>query len=262
MASDEVKQKKSKDKSSKSDKKRSDEGGIKKEKKDKKKDKAKQDKLARALDAHLQADVAASATKDDAATEMKDVDPEDMIQPAEELVPFALPLADDKAHKKIYKLIKKGAKLKAIHRGVKECEKAIKKTPLAKTGVKSSTSPPGLVVIAADISPMDVIMHFPILCEEHGVPYIYIRSRADLGVAACTKRATSVVMLRPEGKPAGVKKGEDEKMEDAEKEKVSAEEYAESWRDLVKLAEKQWGVQVEPWVKGTHPMQLAAGRSA
>jgi H/ACA ribonucleoprotein complex subunit 2 len=156
-----------------------------------------------------------------------------------------------------------GAKLKAIHRGVKECEKAIKKTPLAKTGVKSSTPPPGLVVIAADISPMDVIMHFPILCEEHGVPYIYIRSRADLGVAACTKRATSVVMLRPEGKPAGGKKGEDEKMEegDKEKEKVSVEDYQESWRDLVKLAEKQWAVQVEPWVKGTHPLQLAAARS-
>jgi H/ACA ribonucleoprotein complex subunit 2 len=110
MAADELKQKKSKDKSEKKDKKRSDEGGIKKEKKDKKKDKVKQDKLVRALDAHLQADVAASATKDDTATstEMKDVDPEDLIRPAEELVPFALPLADDKAHKKIYKLIKKG----------------------------------------------------------------------------------------------------------------------------------------------------------
>jgi H/ACA ribonucleoprotein complex subunit 2 len=110
---------------------------------------------------------------------------------------------------------------------------------------------------------MDVIMHFPILCEEHGVPYMYVRSRADLGVAACTKRATSVVMLRMEGKPAGAgagkKSGEDEKMEDGgEKEKVSAEEYAEAWRDLVKLAEKAWTVQVEPWVKGTHPMQLAA----
>jgi H/ACA ribonucleoprotein complex subunit 2 len=111
---------------------------------------------------------------------------------------------------------------------------------------------------------MDVIMHFPILCEEHGVPYVYIRSRADLGVAACTKRATSVVMLRPEGKPAtatGGKKGaDDEDMKDggAEKEKVSAEEYLDSWKDLVKMAEKQWTVQVEPWVKGTHPLQLAA----
>jgi H/ACA ribonucleoprotein complex subunit 2 len=98
------KEKKSKDKSEKKDKKRSDNDGVRKEKKDKKKDKVKQDKLARALDAHLQAD-AAAAFEDD---EVADVDPEDLIKPAEELVPFALPLADDKTHKKIFKLTKKG----------------------------------------------------------------------------------------------------------------------------------------------------------
>ena len=79
---------------------------ARKEKKDKKKDKAKQDKLARALDAHLQADAAASAGLDEEP--VIEVDPEDIIKPTEELVPFALPLADDKTHKKIYKLIKKG----------------------------------------------------------------------------------------------------------------------------------------------------------
>ena len=100
------KEKKSKDKSDKKDKKRSDDGVRKPEKKDKKKDKAKQDKLARALDAHLQADAAAAF---DAEDDQPEVDPEDIIKPAEELVPFALPLADDKTHKKIYKLIKKGA---------------------------------------------------------------------------------------------------------------------------------------------------------
>ncbi|KAK1770906.1 H/ACA ribonucleoprotein complex subunit 2 [Phialemonium atrogriseum] len=266
MASDKVevadenrlrKEKKSKDKADrkeKKDKKRSESEGVHKDKKDKKKDKKKQDRLVQALDAHLQADVAASAGLKD------DVDPEDLVKPADELVPFALPLADEKAHKKIFKLIKKGAKLKAIHRGVKECEKAIKKCPLKKAS-SAGQSPPGLVVIAGDISPMDVIMHFPILCEEHGVPYVFVRSRADLGVAACTKRATSVVMLRPEGKKAGpnAKKGaaEDEEMAEGEDKKVSAEEYLGAWRDLVKLAEKQWTVQVEPWVKGVHPLQLA-----
>lgn len=109
-------------------------------------------------------------------------------------------------------------------------------------------------------------MHFPILCEEHGVPYLYIRSRADLGVAACTKRATSVVMLKPEGKKGGndsssnkksKKDGDDADMEEAEDKKVSAEDYLEAWKDLVKLAEKQWKVQVQPWVKGTHPLQIA-----
>ncbi|KAH6840680.1 50S ribosomal protein L30e-like protein [Chaetomium sp. MPI-CAGE-AT-0009] len=254
------KEKKSKDKSEKKDKKRSESDGVRKEKKDKKKDKAKQDKLARALDAHLQADAAAAFDAQD--DEAADVDPEDLIKPAEELVPFALPLADEKTHKKIFKLIKKGAKLKSIHRGVKECEKAIKKCP-PKTAASGEVAAPGLVIIAGDISPMDVIMHFPVLCEEHGVPYLYVRSRADLGVAACTKRATSVVMLKPEGKkPAagdkGKKKDADAEMEDADGSgKVSAEEYLDAWKDLVKTAEKQWKIQVQPWVKGTHPLQIA-----
>ncbi|KAK3681461.1 50S ribosomal protein L30e-like protein [Podospora appendiculata] len=252
------KEKKSKDKSEKKEK-RSESSGVSKKKEDKKEKKSKSDKLARALesdkhvgtlDAQLQADVAASA-------DLKEDKVEELIKPAEELVPFALPLADDKAHKKIFKLIKKGAKLRSIHRGVKECEKAIKKCPLKKGGAAEA---PGLVIIAGDISPMDVIMHFPILCEEHGVPYLYIKSRAELGVAACTKRATSVVMLKPEGKKAGPgakKTSEDADMEDGEK-KVSAEEYLESWKDLVKVAQKQWHVQVEPWVKGVHALQVAA----
>lgn len=160
-----------------------------------------------------------------------------------------------------------GAKLKSIHRGVKECEKAIKKCP-PKTAASGEIPAPGLVIIAGDISPMDVIMHFPVLCEEHGVPYLYVRSRADLGVAACTKRATSVVMLKPAGKPGGAdntkgkKKDADTEMEDADEKKVSAEEYLEGWKELVKTAEKQWKVQVQPWVKGTHPLQIAAREKA
>jgi H/ACA ribonucleoprotein complex subunit 2 len=99
------KEKKSKDKTEKKEKKdtkRSEAGGVRKDKKDKKKDKAKQEKLARALDAHLQADAAASLKED------AEAHPEDVIKPTDELVPFAFPLADEKTHKKIYKLIKKG----------------------------------------------------------------------------------------------------------------------------------------------------------
>ncbi|KAK3392200.1 50S ribosomal protein L30e-like protein, partial [Sordaria brevicollis] len=152
------------------------------------------------------------------------------------------------------RIVTPGAKLKSIHRGVKECEKAIKKCPL-RTAASPPADAPGLVIIAGDISPMDVIMHFPILCEEHGVPYLYIRSRADLGVAACTKRATSVVMLKPEGKKST---GKDAKKDDGEDKKVDPAEYLEAYKELVKTAQKQWNVQVEPWVKGTHPMQIEA----
>jgi H/ACA ribonucleoprotein complex subunit 2 len=35
------------------------------------------------------------------------------------------------------------------------------------------------------------------LLEEKDVPYIFVPSKQDLGAAACTKRPTSVVLIRP-----------------------------------------------------------------
>jgi hypothetical protein len=32
-------------------------------------------------------------------------------------------------------------------------------------------------IIAGDISPIDVITHLPLLCEENAIPYIYIPSK-------------------------------------------------------------------------------------
>jgi H/ACA ribonucleoprotein complex subunit 2 len=54
-----------------------------------------------------------------------------------------------------------------------------------------------LVVLAGDISPLDVITHLPLLCEEAGVPYVYVPSKEDLGLAGATKRPTSVIMVTP-----------------------------------------------------------------
>lgn len=67
-----------------------------------------------------------------------------------------------------------------------------------------------LVVIAADISPIDVLSHLPILCEEKNVPYIYVKSRAEVGEACKTKRPTSCVLIQQPGKDAAkVKKSFD-----------------------------------------------------
>merc|ERR1712032_334374 len=97
--------------------------------------------------------------------------------------PIADPLASDKMSKKLIKLIKKGMKEKLIVRGVKETVKAVRK------GGK------GVVVIAADISPIDVLSPLPILCEDKGIPYIYVKSRAEVGEACKTKRPTSCVLI-------------------------------------------------------------------
>ena len=38
--------------------------------------------------------------------------------------------------------------------------------------------------MAADISPVDVLSHIPIQCENKNIPYVFVRSRMELGLAA------------------------------------------------------------------------------
>jgi len=59
-----------------------------------------------------------------------------------------------------------------------------------------------IVVLAGDISPIDVISHIPVLCEESSVPYVFVSSKSELGAAAATKRPTSVVLVHTAGKGA------------------------------------------------------------
>lgn len=96
---------------------------------------------------------------------------------------------------------------KSLKRGVKEVVKALRKSPIPAANAPIGV-PSGVVVLAADISPMDVISHIPVLCEDHGIPYVFVTSRAELGASAATKRPTSVVMVTP--KAAKGKKDDDE----------------------------------------------------
>ena len=98
--------------------------------------------------------------------------------------PIATPIASDKLNKKLLKLTKKMTKDKKVRKGIKETTKAAKKK-----GAK------GLVLIAADISPIDVLTHLPIICEAQSIPYIYVPSREAIGGACSTKRPTAWVFL-------------------------------------------------------------------
>ena len=53
----------------------------------------------------------------------------------------------------------------------------------------------GIVILAGDISPIDVISHLPVMCEDASVPYCYIPGKRMLGESALSKRPTSVIML-------------------------------------------------------------------
>jgi H/ACA ribonucleoprotein complex subunit 2 len=94
------------------------------------------------------------------------------------------PLANKKSTKKCHKLVKKAASVKHIRRGVKEVIKGIRKNET------------GLVIMAGDIYPIDVISHIPVLLEENNIPYLFVPSKFDLGAAASTKRPTSCVLIK------------------------------------------------------------------
>ena len=117
--------------------------------------------------------------------------------------------------KKILSLVKYATKNKTMVRGIKEVTKLVRKKKVAKNS---------LVVLAADISPLDVIAHMPVLlddeevfspplshthlprlCVTHAphthahdtqVRYMWVPSRSDLGASTLSKRPTSAVLIK------------------------------------------------------------------
>lgn len=90
-----------------------------------------------------------------------------------------------------------------------------------------------LLILAADINPIDIISHLPVLSEEARVPYVFVTSKEELGHASSTKRPTSCVMVCPNQKRKTKKKdaeGVAEKDEDDWKEL-----YQECYREVEKL---------------------------
>lgn len=120
---------------------------------------------------------------------------------AEGISKLAKPLASEKLLKKSLKLCKKSIKHKVVCRGVKEVQKALRKNQK------------GLCLIAGDISPVDVISHLPAMCEDKGVPYIFVPSKKLLGESCNSKRPTSCVLI--------VKKEEQEELFEDVKKKIN-----------------------------------------
>lgn len=132
----------------------------------------------------------------------------------------------------------------ALQRGVKEVNKALRKTPLKTPATADQV--PGICIIAGDISPDEVIMHLPLYCEEHNVAYLFVKSRLELGSAAKTKRPTSVVFIQETGKASKAnKKGDDD--DDEEDDGAS---YADAYRELLKLAQKEYSRQMKDVLRG------------
>lgn len=66
------------------------------------------------------------------------------------------------------------------------------------------------MLIAGNITPIDVISHLPVLCEESNIPYVFVPSKEELGIAGSTKRPTSCILVQLKDKSAEHKEAYDE----------------------------------------------------
>jgi len=131
------------------------------------------------------------------------------------ILPIAKPLADDKLARKVLKLAKSATARKQVKRGVKEVVKALR---------KGAT---GVCVLAGDVSPVDVIAHLPVFCEDKGVRYVWVSSKEALGAAGLTKRPTSCMLVlatRPAGAAAAAAKKRAAKAKEGKDSKPPVEE--------------------------------------
>jgi large subunit ribosomal protein L7Ae len=56
-----------------------------------------------------------------------------------------------------------------------------------------------LIVYAEDVSPKEIVMHFPLLCKDKDVPCVGISKKEDLGAAAGLSVGTAAVAIVKEG---------------------------------------------------------------
>ncbi len=84
-------------------------------------------------------------------------------------------------------LLEKARETGKIKKGTNETTKAVERG-LAK-----------LVYIAMDVDPPEIVAHLPLLCEEKNIPYVYVKSKEQLGKAAGIEVAAASACIIDEG---------------------------------------------------------------
>lgn len=88
---------------------------------------------------------------------------------------------------RVYEAITVAKATGKVRKGVNETTKAIDR------GIAK------LVVMAQDVTPEEILMHLPILCEEKQVPFAYVPSKLELGKASGIEVPTSSIAIVEEG---------------------------------------------------------------
>lgn len=90
--------------------------------------------------------------------------------------PRAFPLADSAISQQILDIIQQATHLRQLKKGANEATKTLNR------GISE------FVVMAADASPLEIVLHLPLLCEDKNVPYVFVSSKVALGRACGVSR--------------------------------------------------------------------------
>ncbi len=88
---------------------------------------------------------------------------------------------------KILEIVETARATGKIRKGVNEATKSVERGEAK------------LVVAAEDVSPPEIIMHLPILCEEKKIPFAKVNSKLELGRAAGLDVPTAAIAVADAG---------------------------------------------------------------
>ncbi|KHN99041.1 snRNP and snoRNP protein (Snu13) [Metarhizium album ARSEF 1941] len=89
----------------------------------------------------------------------------------------AWPLADAAFAQEILDVLQLATHARQAKKGANEVTKALNRGTCE------------LVILAADTEPLAILLHIPLLCEDKGVPYVYVSSKIFLGRASGVERS-------------------------------------------------------------------------
>ncbi|MFP4197935.1 MAG: 50S ribosomal protein L7Ae [Methanomassiliicoccales archaeon] len=96
---------------------------------------------------------------------------------------------------KVYELVEIARDTGKVKKGTNEVTKLVERGEAA------------AVVMAEDVDPPEILAHIPMLCEERGIPYAYVNSKAELGNASGLEKPTASVAVVDTGKGKSLLEG-------------------------------------------------------
>ncbi|PRP88537.1 hypothetical protein PROFUN_02948 [Planoprotostelium fungivorum] len=98
------------------------------------------------------------------------------------------PLAEGTLANQILEVVQQAKNYNQLKKGANEATKALNRA-IAE-----------FIVLAGDATPIEILLHLPLLCEDKNVPYVFVPSKVALGRATgVTRSVIAVAVTRNEG---------------------------------------------------------------